>query len=382
VRIGVLTGGGDVPGVNPCIRTLVYRAIDESFEVLGIRRGWEGLLFINPDDQISIQQNTLVLDKINTRAIDRTGGTILHTSRTNPGNVSIEDVPEFLLSNFSTKNQNQTTDLTHHILKVIEKLHLDVLVVLGGDDTLMYADRLHRENIPVIAIPKTMDNDVHGTDYTIGFSTAITRSVELIHQLRTSSGSHERISVIELFGRKIGEVCLVTAYLASADRCIIPEIPFEPERLLSLLLADREINPSKYAMVLVSEGARFCDSSFLDNVNLNIDQVLPVGRLTAEFIQREGKVSTLYQHLAYLMRSGASDSLDLMVASNFANLAVELIRENKFGRMVSLKNGHYTHTPVTLLAENKKKLDVANFYDPKEYCPKFKSIMDMPLFLY
>jgi len=382
VRIGVLTGGGDVPGVNPCIRTLAYRAIDEGFEVLGIRRGWEGLLFTNPDDPISIKENSLVLDKINTRAIDRTGGTILHTSRINPENVSVENIPEFLISNFSNVIQNESTDLTQHILKVLERLRLDVLVVIGGDDTLVYADRLHNENIPIIAIPKTMDNDVYGTDYTIGFSTAITRSVELIHQLRTSSGSHERISVIEQFGRKIGEVCLVTAYLASADRCIIPEIPFEPGRLLSLLLDDRRKNPSKYAMVLMSEGAQYFEPSISETPGFNEDQGLPVGRLTAEFIKTEGKVSTLYQHLAYLMRSGVSDSLDLMVASNFANLAVELIQSKNLGRMVSLKDGHYTHVPVTIIAENRKKLDVANFYNPEEYCPNIKSIMDMPLFLY
>jgi 6-phosphofructokinase 1 len=246
----------------------------------------------------------------------------------------------------------------------------------------MYAERLHRENIPILAVPKTMDNDVFGTDYTIGFSTAITRSVELIHQLRTSSGSHERISVIELFGRKIGEVCLVTSYLASADRCIIPEIPFEPERLLNLLLDDRSNNPSKYAMVLMSEGAQYYDPSISEIPGFNEDQGLPVGRLTAEFIKTEGNVSTLYQHLAYLMRSGVSDSLDLMVASNFANLTVELIKSNKLGSMVSLKDGHYTHTPVTIVAENRKTLDVENFYNPEAYLPNIKSIMDMPLFLY
>lgn len=382
MRIGVLTSGGDVPGVNPCIRTLVYRAIDEGYEVLGIRRGWEGLIFTDPDDPISIQENTLILDKIITRAIDRTGGTILHTSRINPENVSVENIPEFLLSNISNRNQIEAADLTPHIIKVLERLHLDVLVVIGGDDTLIYADHLQRENIPIIAIPKTMDNDVYGTDYTIGFSTAITRSVKLIHQLRTSSGSHERVSVVELFGRKIGEVCLITAYLASADRCIIPEIPFDPDRLLGLLLEDRAKNPSKYAIVLMSEGARFIDSSFSGIPKSNEDQVLPVGRLTAEFIKTEGKVSTLYQHLAYLMRSGVSDSLDLMVASNFANLAVELIKSKRLGRMVSLQNGHYTHVPVTILAENKKRLDIDKFYNPEAYCPNIKSIKDMPLFLY
>lgn len=234
MRIGVLTGGGDVPGLNPCIKALVSRAIDEGYEVMGIRRGWAGVLCYNLDDDSEQRHCVFPLDKQNTRTIDRTGGTFLHTSRTNPSRMKPKDAPDFLRGN-SDADGDQPLDYTPHVLKVLDHLGVDVMVPIGGDDTLGFAARLHSEGYPILAIPKTMDNDVFGTDYCIGFSTAVTRSVLFIHQLRTSIGSHERLGVVELFGRNSGETCLISSYLAGVDRAIISEVPFDPERLAELM---------------------------------------------------------------------------------------------------------------------------------------------------
>src|SRR5512142_3010385 len=242
-RIGVLTGGGDVPGLNPCIKTIANRAIDEGYEVLGIRKGWGGLLNYNLDDAASHAEFIVPLDRQRVRTIDRTGGTFLHTSRTNPSKVRSTEVPDFLHGKI-TADDKGPFDFTPHVLKVVEKLGLDTLIPIGGDDTLSYAERLHREGVHIAAIPKTMHNDVFGTDYCIGFSTAVTRSVEFIHQLRTSAGSHERLAIIELFGRNSGETCLISSYLSAVDRSIISEVPFDPERLARFLMEDRMHNPS------------------------------------------------------------------------------------------------------------------------------------------
>src|SRR5512147_990196 len=255
-RIGVLTGGGDVPGLNPCIKTLAYRAIDEGYEVIGIRKGWGGLLNYNPADPTCHDQFIVPLDKQRVRTIDRTGGTFLHTSRTNPGKVRGSEIPEFLRDAASSQDDKGLHDFTPHVLKVLDQLGLDSLVPIGGDDTLSYAERLHREGVHIVAIPKTMDNDVFGTDYCIGFSTAITRSVEFIHQLRTSAGSHERLAVVELFGRNCGETSLIASYLGGVDRSIISEVHFDPEKLARFMMKDKASNPSNYAMVAISEGAQ------------------------------------------------------------------------------------------------------------------------------
>ncbi len=223
MRIGILTGGGDVPGLNPCIKAVVDRVVDDGHEVVGIRRGWGGLLSVDPDDDATIAENTIPLDRHRVRTVDRTGGTFLHTSRTNPGKVKGGEVPGFLAD--QAVGDGPTYDFTPHVLKVLDHLRIDALIPIGGDDTLSYGLRMHQEGVPVVAIPKTMDNDVHGTDYCIGFSTAVTRSVQFIHQLRTSTGSHERIAVVELFGRYSGETSLISAYLSSADRAIISEVP-------------------------------------------------------------------------------------------------------------------------------------------------------------
>jgi 6-phosphofructokinase len=385
MHIGILTGGGDVPGLNPCIRAFVYRAEDEGHKVLGIRRGWGGLLNINPDDPQTLEFNSLPLNKLNTRAVGRTGGTFLHTSRTNPGSIKPQEVPNFLRDDSFDETSQERMDFTPHILRVLEYLKLDALVAIGGDDTLGYGSRLYKENFPIIAIPKTMDNDVYGTDYCIGFSTAVTRSVDFINQLRTTSGSHERLTVIELFGRNSGETCLISAYLASADRAIISEVPFDPDKLGELLVKDRQNNPSRYAIVAISEGARFIEGSIIQTGEKDAyghQRLGGIGLLTAERIKQTTGKGTLYQQLSYLMRTGVPDSLDLMVAANFANLAMDLISQQRFGRMVALQEGRYTHVPANTVSQGIRRVDVEDLYDSENYRPKLHKVEGMPMFLY
>jgi 6-phosphofructokinase len=385
MRIGILTGGGDVPGLNPCIKALVYRAIDEGHEVLGIRRGWWGLLGYNHADPTSQADCTLPLNKTNTRTIDRTGGTVLHTSRTNPSKVKPKEIPPFLLEKSHPGNNGELRDFTPHVLQVLEQLGIDVLVPIGGDDTLSYGARLHEENFPVVAIPKTMDNDVFGTDYCIGFSTAISRSVEIIHQLRTSIGSHERLGVVELFGRNSGETCLIASHLAGVDRAIISEVPFDPEKLAAFLVGDRLNNPSLYAIVTISEGARFTGGKIIEYGQADSfghKKLGGVGLLTSDALKEITGLNTIYQQVAYLMRSGAPDSLDLMVATNYANMVMDLINKQQFGYMVALQGGKYTHVPANTVTLGLKRVDVDELYDPESYRPKLRSVEGKPMFLY
>jgi 6-phosphofructokinase 1 len=382
VRLAVLTGGGDVPGLNPCIKAFVTRVHAAGHEVIGVRRGWAGLVDCNPDDPTTIGENVLQLDPPTVRTIDRTGGTILHTSRTNPANVRAKDVPAFLAERMA---ENDPVDLTDHVLRVVQHLEIDALVPIGGDDTLSYALRLHDESIPVIAIPKTMDNDVHGTDYCIGFSTAVTRGVQFIHNLRTSAGSHERIAVIELFGRYSGETSLITAYLAGVDRAVISEVPFDADRLAALLLEDKRSNPSRYAMVTVSEGATSTSGELVlsgDADAYGHRKLGGVGLLLGELLKERTGGDIIYQQLAYLMRSGSPDSLDLMVANNYAVIAADLALEGDAGRMVSLRNGSYTTVPISATREGVKRVDVDELYDVEEYRPKVRHVLGKPMFLY
>ena len=382
MRLAVLTGGGDVPGLNPCIKALVTRVEDAGHEVLGVRRGWAGLLECNPDDETTLAGNVRRLELTDVRTIDRTGGTMLHTSRTNPGNVRAAEVPEFLSDQ---ANGDGPFDFTEHVLRVIETLGIDALVAIGGDDTLSYALRLHDENVPVIAIPKTMDNDVHGTDYCIGFSTAVTRGVQFIHNLRTSAGSHERIAVVELFGRYSGETSLITAYLAGVDRAVISEVPFDPDRLAELLVADKHANPSRYAMVTVSEGATAATGELVVSGEADAyghRKLGGVGLLLGELLKERTGGDIIYQQVAYLMRSGSPDSLDLMVATNYAVIAADLVMEGDTGRMVSLRNGSYTTVPISATREGVKRVDVDELYDAAQYRPKVRHVLGKPMFLY
>ena len=382
LTIGILTGGGDVPGLNPCIREVVYRGIEEDLKVIGIRRGWAGLLEFNPDDPESREQNIIELDKAKVRTIDRSGGTYLHTSRTNPGKVTYENVPEFLKEQ---AKEDELNDFTAHVLNNLEHLGIDVLIPIGGDDTLSYGERLHEEGFPAVAIPKTMDNDVHGTDYCIGFSTAVTRSVNFIHSLRTSTGSHERIAVIELFGRNCGETSLISAYLASVDRAIISEVPFDPEKLARLIMEDKQSNPSNYAMLTISEGARMVSGEILQSGDADAyghRKLGGIGMQTGEVLKKMTGQNIIYQQLSYLMRSGAPDSLDLMVAVNYANMAIDLVLKKVSGRMVSLSQGIYSDVPMSTITAGEKRVDVRELYDAEQYRPKVRHVMGKPMFLY
>jgi 6-phosphofructokinase 1 len=385
MRIGVLTGGGDVPGLNPCIKALVMHAADEGIEVVGIRRGWGGLFHFNLDDPASQRENVLRLTRRVVRTIDRTGGTFLHTSRTNPSKVKAKSVPDFLRQDGFDDQQNELLDFTPHVLKVIDHLKLDALIPIGGDDTLSYGERLHREGVPVVAIPKTMDNDVYGTDYCIGFSTAVTRSVEIIHQLRTSTGSHERIAVIELFGRNSGETSLISSYLAGVDRAIISEVPFDMEKLAKLLIKDKRANPSHYAMLTISEGAHPIGGTVMESGPEDAyghRKLGGIGEYVSEQLKKLTPYNTIYQRLAYLMRSGAPDSLDLMVAFNYANIAMDLAIDRRFNRMVALRHGTYTHVPLKMVMEGTKRVDVDELYDTENYRPKARRVEGKPMFLY
>jgi len=382
LTIAILTGGGDVPGLNPCIKALVYRSKEEGLRVMGIRRGWAGLFEFNPNDPESMKRNIMELEKGTVRTIDRSGGTYLHTSRTNPGKVKFENVPEFLKGQ---AKEGELNDFTEHVLSNLKHLGIDVLIPIGGDDTLSYGERLHEEGFPVVAIPKTMDNDVHGTDYCIGFSTAVTRSVNFIHALRTSTGSHERIAVIELFGRYCGETSLISAYLASADRAIISEVPFDPERLARLIMEDKQANPSNYAMLTISEGARMISGEMVQYGEADAyghRKLGGIGMITGEVLKKLTGQNIIFQQLSYLMRSGAPDSLDLMVAVNYANMAIDLVLKKVSGRMVALSQGVYTDVPMSIITSGQKRVDVRELYDSEQYRPKVRHVMGKPMFLY
>jgi 6-phosphofructokinase len=383
MRIGVLTGGGDVPGLNPCIKQIVNRAQDNGYEVLGIRRGWAGLLEYNLD--LSEKENEryiFPLDRDKVRRIDRSGGTFLHTSRTNPSKVKPKSLPTFLQK--EGEDYPETVDCTPHVLQVIEKLGIDVLIPIGGDDTLSYGERMHQEGVRVIGIPKTMDNDVYGTDYCIGFSTAVTRSVEFIHNLRTSAGSHERIAVVELFGRNSGETSLISAYLAGVDRTIISEVPFDINRLAKLIMEDKRRNSSNYAMIAISEGAHPIEGQVLETGEADDyghRKLGGIGKEVGDALQQLTGQHIIYQQVAYLMRSGAPDSLDLMVGFNYAQLAIGLVERGESGKLVCLQRGVYSDVPVSTLSQGKKRVNVPELYDIDIYRPKIRHVFGMPMFL-
>lgn len=385
-RIGILTGGGDVPGLNPAMKEVVHNAMDEDYEIIGIRRGWGGLLWYNLDEPSTYDSYIWELDKNEVRRIDRTGGTFLHTSRTNPQKVKPDEVPDFLKNSTLGKqiDEKGTMDYTDHVLKVLDHLGIDVLVSIGGDDTLSYGVRLNREGFPVVAIPKTMDNDVFGTDYCIGFSTAVTRSVDLITQLRTPVGSHERIGVFELFGRNSGETSLISAYLAYVDRAIISEVPFNMEKLAKFILEDKRNNPSNYAILTVSEGATEEGGGIVESGPTDAyghRKLGGIGEIIAAQIKELTGQHIMYQKFAYVMRSGAPDSLDRMVAMSYGNLAMQLIKRGEYGKLVALQGGKYTTVPIEIVLTGKKQVDVEAYYDKENYKPKVKDFLGVPMFL-
>ena len=383
-RVGILTGGGDVPGLNAAIQQFVWRMEGEGYEVLGLRRGWAALLNVKPYHDADNSAWLVPLTRASTRTIDRSGGTVLHSSRMNPALTKPEAVPEHLRGGEAKQLPDGRIDLTDYTLEVLRYLHLDTLVAIGGDGTLSFARRLHMEGVKIVGVPKTMDNDVHGTDYCIGFSTAITRSVEFINDLRTVAGSHERYLVVELFGRYSGETCLLASYLAGTDRALIAEVPFDRERVVAMLAEDKRTNPSNYAVVAISEGAypqggKPFETGEADAVGNR--ELGGVGRDLREALQTQTGDRVIYQRLGYLMRSGPPDSLDRLVAKNFASLSADLILAGKTGRLIAIQNGRYTTEPLEIVGEGKKRVDVERFYDSDRYRPSIVGVMGLPMFL-
>jgi 6-phosphofructokinase len=386
MRIGILTGGGDVPGLNVAIKAVVLAAEEKGWEVVGIRRGWGGLLNYNTQaDPAANAGLVLPLTREVVRTVDRDGGTFLHTSRTNPQKVKPKDLPDFLKKEFSLQEGKTSIDCTAHTLRVLSHLKIDALIPIGGDDTLAFAARLHKEGVKVVAIPKTMDNDVFGTDYCIGFSTAVSRSVEAIHALRTPSGSHERVLMLELFGRNSGETALIAAYLADADRALISEVPFDIQRLAPMVVADRGRNPSRYAVVVVSEGASMIGGEIVESGQEDAyghKKLGGIGQTTSEALKKLTGLEFVNQTLAYLMRAGPPDALDRMVAISYGNLAMQQLAQGTFGRMVAVQKGTYTTVPVDTAIQGKRQVDVKELYDEKEYRPKVNAVLGKPMFLY
>ena len=383
--IGILTGGGDVPGLNPAIRAVTIRALREGYKVIGIKRGWGGLIDIVRDPQYDNSGNFFELTEEIVNKAGRTGGTFLHTSRTRASHVPKANVPKHLQDRYS----NDINDLTPEVLKNLEFMGIDYLIPIGGDDTLSYAVRLSKESVKVVAIPKTMDNDVPGTDYCIGFSTCITRTIALTHDLRTSAGSHERILVLEVFGRYAGFTAMLPTLAGAANRCVIPEYEFNIERLTELLYEDRFTNPSKYSVVLVSEGATFSGGNMifqseetdmfghkkLGGIGNMISQQLK--ELTPQF--NHGQViNTITQRLGYLVRCGDPDALDSIVPMAYGNLALDLINKGLHGRLVILRNGRYDNAPIEIVTSSKKIVDVPKFYNTERLRPQYNSFEFMP----
>lgn len=383
-KVGVLTGGGDVPGLNVAIKTLTDVLADHDVQTVGLRRGWASLVALAEGSSADHSDWLVPLDRSRVRTVDRTGGTFLHSSRTNPSAVKAKDVPDYLSSVAPAPNEQGKVDLTKIAARTVERLGLDALVAIGGDDTLSFAKRLHLEGVPVIGIPKTMDNDVPGTTHCIGFSTAVSRSVEMITALRTPAGSHERFLVVELFGRDSGETSLTVALLTGAERAIIPEVPFDVAVLCEKLVADRRANPSSYAVVTISEGAKpkGGDAMLRGEADAYGHRKLGgIGQVVADYLQRETGIGTVSQNLGYLMRSGPADVLDRMVAMNFARNAAALLLEGKAGTLMAIVDGRYATQPLTIVGGAARKVDIERHYDSNEYRPRMGSTLGLPMFL-
>jgi 6-phosphofructokinase len=384
MHLGILTGGGDVPGLNPAIKTVVNQAARRGWRVTGFRRGWAGPLNYNPADPDGSAQFLMPLTTKDVHAIDRTGGTILHTSRTQPSKMRVDDLPEFLAGTVKPDKGAATVDCTSHVLSVLEALKMDVLIAIGGDDTLSYAARLHNEGAPTICIPKTMDNDVYGTDYCIGFSTCVTRSVELINRLRTPAGSHERFLVVEMFGRNCGQTALMAGYLADADRTLIAEVPFSMEKVTELLVEDRRRNASNYAIVVVSEGAWVEGGEIFESGDPDAyghRKLGGIGLAVGDYIKKSTGVGVMNQSLAYLLRAGAPDAIDLLVPRNYATMAVRCIEDGKTGLMMAVQDGKYTTQPADISTKGRRRVDVDTMYDVGEYRPRIAVLDGMPILL-
>ena len=385
--IAILTGGGDVPGLNPAIRAITIRALREGYKVIGIRRGWAGLVDYFPDAKADNTDNVHQLSETIVNRAARTGGTFLHTSRTRPSHLPKERVPDHF-SGYGEK----VNDVTKEVLRHLEHIGVDVLIPIGGDDTLSYGKRLHDEGVNVVAIPKTMDNDVYGTDYCIGFSTCVTRTIELTHRLRTSAGSHERFLVIEVFGRYAGFTALLPTMAGAAHRCVIPEVPADVERLTELLVDDRNRNPSRYSVVLVSEGAHLTthegmsfegdETDMFGHRKLGGigDKVAAALKEYSPKFNKGRRIDVVNQRLGYLVRSGDPDALDSMVPMAFGNLALDLILRRQYGRLVSIHRGVYDSVPISSVTSEKKLVDVGRYYNTDRLRPIYE-FEGAPLFI-
>lgn len=386
--IGILTGGGDVPGLNPAIRAVTLRAMHEGYDVIGIRHGWAGLVDLVREEDYDNSDNVQHLTEEVVNRAGRTGGTFLHSSRTNPGKVSKGNVPGHLKDKYNAEKN----DLTPEVLKNLEWLGIDCLIPIGGDDTLSYGVRMFKEGIKVAAIPKTMDNDVPGTDYCIGFSTCITRTIQMTNALRTSAGSHERFLVLEVFGRYAGYTAMLPTMAGSADRCVIPEYKFNMEKLTELMVADRKRNPSRYSVVLVSEGAMFEGGEMVFEGEAadayGHKKLGGIGDLVSEKLKEMSarynngkKIEVISQKLGYLVRCGDPDGLDSIVPMAYGNLALDLILKKQYGRLVVLKNGRYENIPIETVTATKKFVNVKEQYNTERLRPHYTSFEEKPLFL-
>jgi ATP-dependent phosphofructokinase / diphosphate-dependent phosphofructokinase len=386
--IGILTGGGDVPGLNPAIRAVTIRALSEGYSVIGLRRGWASLVDTVRDPEHDNSDNYQILTEELVNRAGRTGGTFLHSSRTNPSKVSKASVPKHMQEAYSAEKN----DLTPEVLKNLEWLGIENLIPIGGDDTLSYGVRLHQEGVKVVAIPKTMDNDVPGTDYCIGFSTCVTRTIEMTNRLRTSAGSHERFMVLEVFGRYAGFSAMLPTMAGAANRCVIPEHKFNIERLTELLSDDRRRNPSRYSVVLVSEGAMFEGGEMVFEHDatdaFGHKKLGGIGDLVSDKIKElspkynNGKtVDVINQKLGYLVRCGDPDAIDSIAPMAYGNLALDLLLNGTHGRLVVLKNGRYDNMPIDTVTATKKVVNVAEHYNIDRLRPHYKSFEKKPLFI-
>jgi 6-phosphofructokinase len=393
-RVGILTGGGDVPGLNSVIKTVVYRCAEQEgdYSVIGIRRGWEGLTHLNLNGGADAGY-VVPLDRNNTRTIDRTGGTCLHTSRTNPAKMDPEGLPEHVQAQLGRcrefreldKKGNEHTyyDLTPVVRENLERLQLDYLIAIGGDDTLSYAAKLHADGFPVVAVPKTMDNDVRNTEYCIGFSTAMTRAVESISRLRTTVGSHERFGVLRIFGRDAGFTALYAAYVTSL-RCCIPEFKFDLQTLIELLVQDKRDNPSHYAMVLLSEGAAWQGykvKEYGDPDAYGHYKKMSVAEALAQEIENQHRQATLVADLTYELRGGEADFFDKLASNSFATMACQCLFDGEFGRMTAIRDGRFTVTDIPDPARGPRRVEVQTMYDIERLRPRYNSMRGRPVFL-
>ncbi len=386
MRIGILTSGGDVPGLNACIKAVVEGAEKNSWDVIGIKRGWQGLLNYDPDGS-AIENAALSMPLLSRkmRGLENIGGTFLHTSRFNPVQIDDEFIPDFLKGKMpASKFKSGTIDCTGHILRVLDHMNIDALIPIGGDGSLRFAAHLTKQGFPVISIPKTMDNDVNGTDYCIGFSTCVTRCVDSINKIKTTAASHERIAIIELFGRHSGEPALLAGHIASADRVLIPEVPIDLEHFSNLIISDRERNAENYAIAVVAEGATLKDGNNIyqgKKDQYGNDKLGGIGDIIYDDLRSNHHVSVLTQPLAYLLRSGEPDALDKLVATSFGTMAIQMIEKSTYGKMTAIVDGNYALADNDCVMGEQPNLIVSNVYDTENYRPDIRNILGRPMYL-